>query len=328
MSDDNISVLIMDDEPSSEIVQVSVDWMEDEGFSVDLVESMSQAVQSYYDKFYDVFVLDIDMSHIPDDEEGDGVNVLKRFISLHNKTKVIMFSGAGMVPHWFAAANAHCFGYIHKNEEGSVKHLIEFIKRSVDEPVPDRREIRKTCPNRILIYNKADSCQSQIRETVAEHLGEKWDIDILDNLADVDSRLKDEKKDDYGIVLLFQDVFELRPDEKNQLKSILSNSPAPQTIIGCQGKDEFQLAILFLANQHPFRMIDTEVKSWPLQLGDALKKAVIWYGQNEIFPADPDALKRMHITLPDDAMEEWEYTSEDMEEFYEASAYDDDEEEA
>ncbi|RLC18767.1 MAG: hypothetical protein DRI57_07945 [Deltaproteobacteria bacterium] len=84
METDKISVLVMDDEPMSAIIQATVNQLRQEGFEVDLAETMTQAIESYYQKFYDVFVLDIDMSHRPDKEEGDGIRVLRRFISLHN----------------------------------------------------------------------------------------------------------------------------------------------------------------------------------------------------------------------------------------------------
>lgn len=312
MNEERISVLLMDDEPMSEIVQVAVDWMKGEGFEVDLVESRSQTIQSYYDKFYDVFVLDIDMSHIPEDEEGDGVNVLKRFISLHNGTQVIMFSGAGTVPHWFAAANAHCFAYVHKNEEDSVPKLIEWIRKSKKADIAESKPLKKKCPSRILIYNRNIKYQKPIENAIAKNLGDSWVIEICADLSEVYEKLQNSAN--YGIVLLFQDIFELRSKEKDQLKFILSKSPAPQVIVGCLGKDEYQYSILFLANQHPFRMINTENHNWSDHLEDALIKAVKWYGQREIFPADPEALKRMHVTLPSDAIEKWEFTPENLEE--------------
>ncbi len=120
----DISVLLMDDEPMSPIIQATVQILRQEGFHLDLVESVAQAVESYYQRFYDVFVLDIDMN----DTEGDGLKVLKRFISLHNQTQVIMFSGAGTTPDWFEAANAHCFAYVAKDENDAIDLLIGHIR--------------------------------------------------------------------------------------------------------------------------------------------------------------------------------------------------------
>lgn len=326
MSENKISVLFMDDEPSSEIVQVAVEWMGDEGLDVELAESMSRAIQSYYDTFYDVFVLDIDMSHIADDEEGDGVNVLKRFVSLHNQTPVIMFSGAGTVPHWFAAANAHCYAYVHKNEDRSVQKLIRLIRESVKK---DRRApagtSKKKCPKRILIFDGDQKYGNEIEDAVLAALGNDWDMDRAGSLADVEQALEDFEK--YGIVILFQDVFEMVPEERKVMTGILSRGPAPEIIVGCLGKDEQQDAILFIANQHPFRMIDLDSGNRRGHLEEALKNASIWYGRPEIFEADDESLKRTHVTLPRDTLEEWEYTAGDMEDEYDISGDDEEWEE-
>jgi len=316
MTEKPIQVLFMDDEPSSEIVQVAVAWMEDEGFAVDLVESMGQAIESYYDKFYDVFVLDIDMSHIPEEEEGDGVGVLKRFISLHNQTRVIMFSGAGTTPHWFAAANAHCWAYVHKNEKNSVKKLVDLIRAAAGEPARPLARPEGTCPKKVLVYCEEDAHQDAIEAAVKNRLGSDWDIETAEEIDQVDRLLKE--GGEYGLVLLFQPVFELYPDEKGGLRSILSRSPAPQAIVGCAGKDEHQHSILFLANHHPFRMINIADDNWPAHLEDALESAVVWHGQREIFQADSEALRRMNISLPPEALDEWNFSPQEMEELYAA----------
>lgn len=323
MTEKQIQVLFMDDEPSSDIVQVAMEWMEDEGFAVELVESMEQAVQSYYEKFYDVFVLDIDMSHIPEEEEGDGVNVLKRLISLHNQTKVIMFSGAGTTPHWFAAANAHCWAYVHKNEKNSVEKLVDLIRAAAEEADRQKAHSDGPCPKKVLVYSEEDSHQEIIEAAVKNQLGSDWGIETTQEIEQVDRLLKE--GGEYGIVLLFQPIFELYPDEKGALASIISKSPAPQVIVGCVGKDEHQHSILFLANQQPFRMINLAEDNWPVILEDALKNAVVWHGQREIFQADAQALKRMNISLPPEALEEWDFSPQEMEELY--AAFADEEEE-
>ena len=129
------------------------------------------------------------------------------------------------------------------------------------------------------------------------------------------------QSEDYGIGIILQEVFKLRAKEKELLREILTQSPRPQMFVGCLSQDELQHSILFIANLHPFRMINTKHEDWPQQLESALQKAATWYGQREIFPADPDALKRMHITLPPDALSEWEnFSPEDMEELYDAYA--------
>ena len=314
MNTETVSVLLMDDEPSSAIIQAAVQRLEEEGFEVTPVETMSDAIQSYYDTFYQVFILDIDM----DDHKDDGVNVLKSFISLHNQTQVIMFSGAGTVPDWFEAANAHCFGYIHKNENNKLDNLVAMIKNSLkEEPAPPKRKPSKL-PERILAFCENQNYADNVEQAVRQTLGDQWETVFTASLEETAQKLQSE---DYGIGIILQEVFKLRAKEKELLREILTQSPRPQMLVGCLGQDELQHSILFIANLHPFRMINTKHEDWPQHLESALQKAVTWYGQREIFPAAPDALKRMHITLPPDALSEWEnFSPEDMEELYDAYA--------
>ncbi|MFP4309667.1 MAG: response regulator [Desulfococcaceae bacterium] len=310
-----IRVLFMDDEPASEIVQVAVEWMETAGFEVDLVESMSLAVEAYYERFYDVFVLDIDMSRVADAEEGDGVNVLKRFISLHNETRVIMFSGAGTTPHWFAAANAHCHAYVHKNEPESVKRLVSLIQSGAEPAAPARPE-RKGFSQRVLTCAGGSIGAEKLEAAVSEALGLGWEVENVSSLEAANRRLAETPE--FAVVLVFLDEFPIFPEEKALLAAILAHSPAPQVIVGGPGEDAARDAILFVANHHPFRMINTAEENWPAALAEALKKAIAWHGRREIFPADADALRRLNIQLPPEALEEWEDYSEEMEELREA----------
>ncbi len=315
MNEKQISVLFMDDEPTSEIVRIAAEWMAEEGFDVDVVESMRDAVDAFYEKFYDVFVLDIDMSLTADDENSDGVNVLERFVSLHNRTSVVMFSGAGTVPHWFAAANAHCYAYIHKNEKNSVRKLVEFIRKSEQDRNYPERFVAKQCPRRVLLFDGDGKHQKAVGQAVADSLGDSWRIETADSLENARRML--EQDPDFGTVLLFQHVFELYAEDRQDLAAILSMGPAPQAIVGCAGEDQFQPSILFVANNHPFRMIDILDPAWPRRLGPFLQKAALWYGQREIFEADPEELKRMRIALPPESLDDWEYDQEDLDKLYE-----------
>jgi len=305
MNPKNVSVLVMDDECSTSIMQAAIERLEEEGFTVDTVETMGKAIESYYNKYYDVFVLDIDMSRIPDNSnEGDGVKLLKRFISLHNQTKVIMFSAAGTVRHWFESANAHCFAYVHKNEKNSIDRLVGFIHKSVEGKRGFSRVLTKAgkVPQKVIMYCENEANGEKAKKAVTDALG-RWEINFAVSLDEMNSYLQ---KNNYGIALILQDVFELRHKEREVLPDILSFSPTPQIIIGCQGKDELQYSILFIANNHPFRIIDIERPNWLDFLEDSLRSAKTWYGGQEIFPAEAGLLERMNISIPSDALSEWE----------------------
>lgn len=302
MQENPVSVLLMDDEPMSAIVQASLQVLRDEGFDTDLAESVREAVEAYYEKFYDVFVLDIDMN----DPEGDGIRVLKRFISLHNRTKVIMFSGAGTKFDWFKAANSHCFAYVAKDENGALDLLVQYIRAAAEtHPRISRSALRKgTCPQKILLYCKDPELRKEGEAVIVKSLGEQWKIIPADDLEDAAAALESER--DYGAVLLLQEFFSADSGTRDTMKRILSVSPKPHGIVGCSGEDEYRPSILQTANLHPFRMISLSEPDWKERLEAALTAARSWYGKEEIFKADMEALERIQVTLPPEALKHWE----------------------
>ncbi|OQX24709.1 MAG: hypothetical protein BWK80_19415 [Desulfobacteraceae bacterium IS3] len=310
MRQNPVSVLLMDDEPMSPIIQATLQLLRDEGFDTDLAESVREAVEAYYEKFYDVFVLDIDMN----DPEGDGIRVLKRFISLHNQTKVIMFSGAGTKFDWFAAANAHCFGYVAKDENGAIDLLIRYI-RSVAETPPRRCRsvLRKgICPQNLLLYCKNPGLRKDAETVIIKTLGKQWKITAVDDLKSAAAALESDQN--YGAVLLLQEFFSTDSETREAMKDILSVSPEPQVIAGCTGEDKYRPSILQTANLHPFRMINLSEPDWKNRLEEALNAALLWYGKEEIFKADMEALERVQVTLPPEALKHWEeFSPEDTE---------------
>lgn len=303
------SILFMDDEPHSESVEIAVSRLEEEGYEVDLVQSMSEAIEAYYQKYYEIFILDIDMSHVQDNQEGDGVQVLKHFVALHNKTRVILFSGAGTVEHWFAAANAHCYAYIAKDEPDYTEKLVQWVSQGIAGQSLREPEIvsKADCTARLLCYCEQEVWKDIVRQKISSALGADWEIIYKDSLEDVQDSLK-ENSHDFGLVLLVKEIFELWPEDKEQIQDIFSYGPKPQVITACRGGKESELrsSILFLANNHPFRMINIDEVNWSEKLEDNLKQAVLWYGRREIFKAESQALSRMHITIPDEAASLWD----------------------
>lgn len=67
------------------------------------------------------------------------------------------------------------------------------------------------------------------------------------------------------------------------MEILLAKSPFPQVIVGCEARDEYQSAILFLANHHPFRLLDLSKDDWGASLEQAIKAAHIWYGGAKSF---------------------------------------------
>lgn len=307
MSEKNPKILFMDDEPASDIVVNAIERLRDAGFAVDFVQTMSEAIEAYYQKYYDVFVLDIDMSHQAHDQEGDGVKVLKRFISLHNQTRVILFSGAGTVQHWFQAANAHCYAYVHKlyndpiTGADSIDMLISQVRAATTGASTPVIPFEMKPPARALLVGDDPELTGPARAVIEQALGVDWSVDVT-TLNALDAVALSA----YAVLVILQRTFSTRSSERDALAKALANAPKPQTIVGCEGRDECRPSILYIANQHPFRLIDLTDPQWANRLRQALSDARLWYGKPEIFQADMDALQRIHITLPEDIAELWE----------------------
>ena len=307
-----ISILLMDDEINSLVIQATIQHLNNQGFDVDFAHTMSEAIEAYYQHYYDVFILDIDMSMMADDQEGDGVNVLKRFISLHNQTRVIMYSAAGKSPDWVAATNAHCFAYVHKGEKDALQHLSDFVHSSLTQDLLPAAGDKTPLPS-VLLFAGNEQLQSTAESVIAATLGPDWRIHVVKSLADAQQAVSD--PDAFDAIVILQPFFKMREEERRLMEILLAKSPFPQVIVGCEARDEYQSAILFLANHHPFRLLDLSKDDWSASLEQAIKAAHIWYGRREIFQADPDALRRLNINLPDDILEDWK--DDDMDEPYE-----------
>lgn len=326
MENQAIRILLMDDEPASPIIETALEFFKENGFEVDLTDTISKALDKYHEKYHDIFILDIDMSHTTDSKENDGIHVLKRFISLHNQTKVIMFSAAGQVPEWFAAANAHCYGYIAKDENQACRKLIDMISRAVKEPRKRISSMKKPeSPSNCLVYTNRKEDMNNIKPLLEEVLGNNWKITVSTELDQTVKAMQSGTK--WGLVMMIKDHFTTRKKEKDWLQALMTNEPFPHTIVCCNGEDKNRASILFIANLHPFRMIDLLDPDWKKSLKPAIKKAIQWYGRNEIFKADSEFLKRVKVKLPEEAREPWEtFDTGELEKAYEELTYDSEQE--
>ncbi len=59
-----LQILLMDDEPHQTLIRDARERLAQAGHQVDYVETIEAAIEAYYRKFYDLFILDIDMSHL------------------------------------------------------------------------------------------------------------------------------------------------------------------------------------------------------------------------------------------------------------------------
>ncbi len=95
----------MDDEIFSDDMNPSIQAaqrLKEDGHWVDVTDRMSEVLAGIQKKYYDVYVLDIDMSYVKDDienERGSSIGrVLRQCSSL---TNIVVFSARGEIPDWF-----------------------------------------------------------------------------------------------------------------------------------------------------------------------------------------------------------------------------------
>jgi len=301
-------LLLMDDEPTSTLISHAERRIRAAGYNVDLVTTMGEAIAAFHRHYYDLIILDIDMSQSSDPSAGDGVTVLQQLMALYHQSQVVLFSGAGTVAHWFAASSAHCAGYVAKDESGqdaagapqdSIDRLLQSIARALDSEPPARRDTGPMPPTLLLAGN-----DPALRSDVQAQLAQSG-LAISDYSLDEAAALSDETLATFGVVLLLQHEFNTRQRTRQALARLLSLSPHPHVIAGCDGRNELRDSILYLANQRPFRLINLSQTNWPDQLQAAVSEAQIWYGRAEIVATHADALRRVEITLPADYLAAW-----------------------
>ncbi|MBF0471949.1 MAG: response regulator [Gammaproteobacteria bacterium] len=303
-----IELLFMDDEPESPIIQNCLIRLRQAGYTVNYVETISEAIAAFYHHYYDFFILDIDMSHVAEDQHGDGVELLKRFVSLHNQAKVILYSGAGTVGHWFDAASVHCAGYIAKDESiedetGEIRDSITLLMEKIDQltqkQFPEnecnepegQREAWLLCGDDALLLEQCEPMLSALPyKTVTLNLTEA-----------ANSELKR-----WRGIIIWQRQFPLRSTTLKTLDRLLMASPCPHVVVGCDGEDRYRDSILYIANRQPFRFIDRTRPDALQRLQAAVEKAERWFGQKEIFQADNTKLQRLHITAPEEYLASWQ----------------------
>ena len=309
-----LSILLMDDETDSPVIQATLQHLRAEGFEVHTAATMAEAIEAYYRRFYDVFILDIDMGALSG-TEGDGLDVLKRFISLHNETRVIMYSAAGRSPHWVAAINAHCFGYVHKAEDDALEKLVDFVRKSrISAPEAPFPSPVSALPRKVLVCAANEVLKEGAERAVQAAFGKDAGLLFASDPEDLICQAE-ALRSELGAIVLLQPVFKMRAGEKRLMQRLLSLGPRPHVLVACEARDDFQASILFIANAHPFRLVDTGRDDWEERLAEGLAAAGIWYGRREIFRADPEALARLEIPLSGEDLDEW-VDGEDLDAMY------------
>ena len=300
MTDPYKTVLFMDDElGSAPIVDYAVAALRDAGFEVTEVSRMSEAMDAFYNSFYHVFVLDIDMSCVEDVQEGDGTDVARFLRALDSGSHVINFSARGLVPNWFAAANYHLYGYIHKGEDGAVQRLVELVRTAsrelVEQPMPLSRP---RPPEKVLVAVEPPCTVVPADELaeLAERALEGWEVIRASGLADAVKVLESDPGR-WGLVAVTSDEFDNRPGTRELFQRLCAFRGRPQAVLGCRGEQGAWPSILSMVNARPFRLVDLADREARSEIGLALRSAADHYGRQEILEPDAGGLRRLRLEM-------------------------------
>lgn len=299
------SVLLMDDEiASADIVRLAIEALEQDGCEVSPVARMSEAMDAFYDRFYKVFVLDIDMSQLADIQDGDGTDVARFLQALDRDTRVIVFSARGDVHHWFAAANAHVYGYVFKNEENPVEHLVQVVREAAQAPIaPPALPRPKEPPQKALLVLQDPTTSlsaGTLRECAQEALPD-WGIHLIHSLKEA-AEVFQEDPSIWGLVGAFSDRFSTRPSTLKALATLCQSEQTPHVVLGCNGETGHMTSILEMVNMRPFRLLNLHHEELPRLLTETLRKAAYLYGHREILHAPDEFLQRLRLGFSEETM--------------------------
>ena len=288
-------VLFLDDEvgdPRAATVQVAIEALRLH-FNVTTVTTLSQAAEEFRRRYYDAFVLDIDMRHADDvatPADQRGSHLARTLRSLDANTAVIMFSNMGRADDWLKVANCHVFGYIHKDAEHSIERLVERVQQAIDSPRSGWRFPQARKAGQVLVYRHA-SCglsEQEIRDCILQAGAFEPRLINLDELVGLVQR---RALDDVAAILFIADEIETRPKIMAAIEAIGDCQPTPHAVFALAVEDRHLQTVLQVINAHPFRLLNLNDSDCREALTKAIFEAAHWYGGNEIFRADDEAYR-------------------------------------
>ena len=316
MGDARSRVLLMDDEiGTADIVRYAVEGLEDAGFEVTVVSQMSAATSAFYERYFHVFVLDVDMSLVQDVQEGSGTDLGRFLRSLDASANVIVFSARGEVSDWFAAANHHLLGYVDKGEPDAIAKLVELASLGREagcrSPSVGRRE---SAPEHAL-FALATPCRvtPSVLMTAVEEALPGWEVEVVDSLAEVGRRVAD-SPETYGVVGAFADAFPAHPTVLRQARELCGAAPRPHAVLGSLGRPESRPSLLGLVCARPFRLVDLALPDLPARLSQALSGAAAHYDRWELLAADRSGLRRLKLEFPESVLARMHHDDDDEDE--------------
>ena len=299
------TILLMDDEiASAPLLKDAIQALRDAGFSVETTDRMSAAMDAFYQRYFHIFILDIDMSVVTDTREGDGGDVARFLRALDSQTHVIFFSARGQAKHWFDAANYHLFGYVFKNGAG-LQELVAMAERAAAlDTKPPAFPRRETPPECALLYvdpQNHDYNLEKARALLQASLPPTWIIDTFTDPQTASHALEG-KSPLYGLAVAFVERLPPKPSKLKPLQMLCEQQHRPHVLFATQGHESHRDAILEIVNAHPFRMIDLLEKDHPERLQQAIADALRLYGNAEQLLAPTEDLQRLKIAFSPESL--------------------------
>ena len=315
----SLRILIMDDEIFQKDNNPSIqaeERLKEAGHLVDTTDKMSDVLSSIKSRYYDIYILDVDMSFV-DDEIDSGKNsgttigkVLRERNSFYN---IIIFSARGRVRDWFSAANHHFQGYIYKlgtsDEDDGVEKLENHIKELSTAKVDHALSMKQPrYDNKALLYYHPDTPAEKISlDNIKNILNEMLpgvEVEVCTKLTDMKERINS----NYAIVLLFHAMFQDSDQTIQNIKEIFSHQPEPHIIVGLdsssgEGEEANRNSILNLVNARPFKMLDLNQPAAENELKQMIFAALQWYGKYEIFDYPDEFEEFLGYPLTEDDLE-------------------------
>lgn len=321
---DKLRILIMDDEIYAQDNNPSIqaeEKLKSLGHSVETTDKMSVVLSSIKNRFFDVYVLDVDMSFVKDEiEDANGAKIGKILRERNSFYNIVVFSARGGVKDWFTAANYHFQGYIYKGDNG-VEELADHISTLSKSQHNITFDLGKNqYNNAALVYYNPKTPAAKISLDNAKNVIDEFlpgaNIEVCDKLSVMKRKIPEKP----AIALLFHAMFKDSSKTINDLREIFKCQPFPHIIVAvdsshaAENEESNRSSILNLVNTRPFKMLDLNQPAPEETLKQMIKSALEWYGKDEIFE------------YPEDYKEFYGYplSSEDIEAIQGANEYYDD----
>jgi len=294
MEKKDFKILFLDDEIFDHIgppnpATIAKESIEDAGYTIDVTDKMSEVITAYNEKYYHLYLLDIDMGKVDDDIiKGNGASVGEFLSCMSSTSKIIIYSARGKVDDWIKAANYHFHYYVEKYPETGTgeEHLLSAIDKLFEtvkyNPIKIPSLKKPDYSESVLIYY--DNCQIS-RDYFQKKFNQllfSESIDLLTEMA-----LSENPK---LILVALSRLPDNAIDMKNlidDLDKVMAIQPKPHVII-CLGTANAGKKLIEIVNMHPFRIIDTESPQFDNNFNEAVKNAILWYNENEIFEFQKD----------------------------------------